>query len=105
MAQPVILCNRRTGEIRTGYYGFSWTSLIWGGFPALFRGDIGAGLAVVLIGVAAAALTYGIGWYVVALLWAVAYNKSHLNGLLDRGYEFSDNPDIVAATRRAVSDS
>ena len=69
----------------------------------IFRGDIGAGIALVVFGMAAAAFTYGFGWYVVSVLCATMYNKSHLTGLLGRGYAFADNPDVIAAAERAIA--
>jgi hypothetical protein len=38
--------NPNTGVIKKGFYGFSWTTFLFGGIPALFRGDIITGLVV-----------------------------------------------------------
>lgn len=39
MAKFIDLEHPITGELKTGFYGFSWTTLLFGPFPALFRQD------------------------------------------------------------------
>lgn len=82
MAQIVMLKNPKTGIVKKGFYGFSWTVLFFGGFPPLFRGDIvTAILAFVLYW-----LTAGIG----TLIWAFFYNKQFTTKLIEQGYELAD---------------
>ncbi|MDR1397218.1 MAG: hypothetical protein LBJ14_05755 [Desulfarculales bacterium] len=83
MAQVVMMKNPETGVVKKGFYGFSWTSLFFGGFPAIFRGQIGLGLIVILV----TFVTVGIG----GIIWAFIYNKRYTTGLLEKGYIFADS--------------
>jgi|GEM_PF-3390432 len=58
--------------------GFSWTTLFFGFFVPLSRGDL-IGLVIHLI---ASILSVGIFW----LVWPFIYNKSYINRLLEKGY-------------------
>lgn len=40
MAKTVMLRHPQTGILKKGLYGYSWTTLFFSGFPAIFRGDI-----------------------------------------------------------------
>lgn len=86
MATRIALKHKDTGILKDGFYGFSWTTLFFGFFPALFRGDfitfIGGFAVTVIIGV----LTVGIGAFFVGLAWAFMYNKYYTRKLLERGY-------------------
>ena len=76
-----------TGILKKGFYGFSWTTLFFGGFPAIFRGEILLGLVVIVVNI----LTCGIA----GIIWAFVYNKKYTLGLLEKGYTFSDAEEIV----------
>ncbi|WPK19589.1 hypothetical protein [Salmonella phage SD-1_S14] len=39
MAKTISLKNENVGQRKDGFFGFSWTTLFFGPFPALFRGD------------------------------------------------------------------
>ena len=64
--------------------GFSWTTLFFGGWPAVFRGDVLIGLGLVVAGV----ITWGLSNVIAAFL----YNKVHIQGLLDNGYKVHTLP-------------
>lgn len=102
MATEVQLINPITGVRKTGLYGFSWTSLFFGGFPALFRGDVGIGLGMILLGFVAGFVGLGLGWFVVNIIWACVYNKMYTTKLLDGGYKLADTADRNAQARAAL---
>ena len=82
----VFLKNPLTGARKKGRRGFSWTTLLFGFWPALFRGDWKwAGIQFV-IGIALAIFTFGIGSIVAGIVFAFKYNELHLNDLHDKGY-------------------
>jgi NADH:ubiquinone oxidoreductase subunit H len=64
--------------------GFSWTTLLLGGWPAIFRGDIFTGIFLFFVGF----FTFGLS----NILAAFFYNKSHIATLLDNGYRVQTLP-------------
>jgi len=84
----------QTGLVKKGFVGFSWTTLFFGGFPALFRGDIVVGLVVILINF----FTVGIA----GLIWAFIYNKNYTSKLIEAGYQFADGEALNALARAKV---
>jgi hypothetical protein len=90
MATSIQLKHKASGVLKTGYFGFSWTTLFFGPLPALFRGDFltfaGAIAVLFLLGIA----TFGVGAYVAAFAWAFFYNSYFTKTLLENGYEFAD---------------
>jgi|SRR6476646_8979123 xanthine/uracil permease len=91
MAQVVMLKHPKTGILKKGFFGFSWTTLFWGGFPAIFRGDLLMGLLLIIL----QWFTFGIA----TLIWAFVYNKNYTNKLIEQGYEFADAAPLVARAR------
>lgn len=90
MAKSIQLKHKNSGIMKTGYYGFSWTTLFFGCFPALFRGDfltfIGIFAVLFLIGF----VTFGVGAFIAMFIWAFFYNSYYTKKLLEKGYVFSD---------------
>lgn len=102
MATQVQLQNPNSGVNKSGYYGFSWTSFFFSGFPALFRGDVGIGLGMIVVGFLAGVFGVGFGWFIVNLIWAFLYNKIYTNKLLESGYKLADTPERNQAARAAL---
>lgn len=73
------LKNPDTGETVTAPIGFSWTTLFFGMWPALFRGDFKWGL--IMFGLAV--VTSGIS----LLVFPFLYNKLYVKNLLRNGYK------------------
>ncbi len=94
MATTVMLKHPETGLVKKGFFGFSWTTFFFGGFPALFRGDIVLGFIVILINI----LTCGIA----GIIWAFMYNKSYTTKLIEKGYKFADNEGVVSLAKSAL---
>ena len=74
-----VLKHPQTNEIREVKVGFSWTTLFFGCFPALIRGDF----KWVLIMFLAALVTCGISWFVFPFI----YNKLYIKELARKGYK------------------
>lgn len=99
MATRIRMIHPETGVVKDGFYGFSWTSFFFGGFPAVFRGDIGSGLAVLAFSLLIVIPTFGIGPLVLFIVWGFVYNKRYTVGLLEKGYKFDDVPERVAEAK------
>ncbi len=82
MAKAILMKYAQTGVLRTGFYGFSWTTLFFGGIPAIFRGNLVIGLIVIV----ASMITLGLA----SIIWAFIYNKKYTLGLLEQGYVFAE---------------
>jgi hypothetical protein len=105
MAQKILLKHPQSGLVTTGFYGFSWTTLFFGFFPALFRKDFmtfGVGLVIYCI---VAVITAGLGALVASIAWAFMYNKYYTRKLIAQGYRFaeSDTANQLAASALGVS--
>ncbi len=92
MAKQILLKHKSSGVMKNGYYGFSWTTLFFGGFPALFRGDFLTFLGMFAILVIVGFWSFGIGSLIAMFTWAFFYNGYYTRKLLERGYEFADTP-------------
>lgn len=78
MAVAVPMINRMSQARTNGYSGFSWTTLFFGLFPALFRGHVLAALVMFVL----ALCTFGLSW----LVFPFVYNKWHWNWLSHKGF-------------------
>lgn len=99
MATAITL-RHPSGLVKTAYIGWSWTSFLFGGFPALFRGDILGASVYFIISLLAGFFTAGIGNMVMWFVWAAIYNKWQSGRLMERGYApvpMSEMDAIIAA--------
>lgn len=97
MATKATLRHTDSGLIKTAPIGFSWTTFFFGGFTALFRGDIKwavimwiAGAAAVIVAVASLGNLFFLPW-VFWLLFAFTYNKKYTTDLLVSGFTPADD--------------
>lgn len=65
-------------EIKQAPIGFSWTTFLFGGWPAIFRQDWLMGAVILVLGL----LTWGIA----GMVFAFFYNKIYLKSLFEKGY-------------------
>ena len=86
MATKIRLENPRTGETITGFYGFSWTTLFFGAFPALFRKDFLTFIGVFVVLIILAFATVGIGSTILMIVWAFMYNKYFTVNRIKQGF-------------------
>lgn len=91
VATVVMMKHPDTGLVKKGLVGFSWTTLFFGGFPALFRGDFLIGLIFIVLAV----FTGGLSNIIVAFL----YNKQYTTKLVEAGYQFADNEGLNTLAR------
>lgn len=79
----VTLKQHVSGQLKTVKLGFSWTTLFFGLFVPLLRGDFKwAAIMLVL-----AIITCGISWLVMPFI----YNKKYVQDLLSKGYVPADD--------------
>ena len=88
MATQIIL-KHPSGLYKVAYVGFSWTSLFFGGFPASFRGDWLAFCLYQVLCIAGSLETWGIGTFVLWIVWPFFYNRWHAGRLIEKGYRIA----------------
>ena len=94
MATKIMMLHPSTGISKSGFYGFSWTTFFFGGFPALFRGDIIIGLVVVVLNL--------LTWWIAGVIWSFFYNKHYTHKLVEKGYVFAGSDSEIAAAKSAL---
>ena len=90
----VNLQHKLTKEVRQAKVGYSWTTLFFCFFPALFRGDWKWALIIGLSAMCTNALTMaftvvGLG-FLVTLVFSFIYNKIYINDLLKNDFRPTD---------------
>jgi len=79
----ITLKNPKNNSIRQIKAGFSWTTLFFGFFPALFRGDV-KWFGIMILSII---ITLGLS----NLIFPFIYNKLNIKDLLHAGYVAADN--------------
>jgi NADH:ubiquinone oxidoreductase subunit H len=75
----IALRNETNGHTIYAPEGFSWTTLFFGGFPAIFRGDILVGILILVLNVFTMCIA--------SVIFAFVYNKMYINKYLEKGYK------------------
>lgn len=92
------LINTNSGSSINVPTGFSWTSLFFGSFVPLFRGDVTTAALTIAICV----FTAGFAAPVVWLYLAFAYNTQHIRALEVKGYVTIQRYYALQAAGKAV---
>lgn len=102
MATKIRMKHKETGLTKDGFIGYSWTTLLFGSFPALFRGDfitfIGVFVVLIILGV----ISFGIGAFIAMIVWSFLYNKYYTRKLIEKGYQFDDTPELNKTAEQFV---
>ena len=80
----------KNGLVKEAPVGFSWTTLLFGFFPALIRNDLK--WAVIIF--AATFVSFGLAGFVFAFI----YNRLYIQGLLKQGFKvknYSGNKALI----------
>jgi hypothetical protein len=93
-AKPFDMKNPVTGQKKTGYYGYSWTYLLFGWWVPLLRGELGVAALHLLFSV----FTLGVWQFIVSFM----FNKQYTNRKITEGYRFNDSAEINAEAAHAV---
>ncbi|PYZ92700.1 hypothetical protein CR194_13670 [Salipaludibacillus keqinensis] len=92
------------GVLKEIKIGFSWTTLFFGFFPALFRGDLKWAAIMFITAVAVSVFTFGFGAWVPGIIFSFVYNKINIKELLDKGYRPADESSKqILQTRGIIS--
>ncbi|HQT74302.1 MAG TPA: hypothetical protein PLX84_10205, partial [Acidiphilium sp.] len=96
MAKTILMKNPAAGLTKKGFYGFSWTTFLFAGFPAVFRGDFLIGIIMIF----AALPTF----WIAPTVFAFIYNRRYTTKLLEHGYRFagSEAENAAAAAKLGV---
>ncbi len=97
MATKINIKHKESGMVKTGFYGFSWTYLLFGWFVPLFRGELGVGALHLLFTI----FTFGLWQLIVCFL----YNKQYMTRMLTNGWvlDGSDSDKVLAGTALGIS--
>ncbi|MBM7544501.1 DUF2628 domain-containing protein [Periweissella beninensis] len=66
--------------------GFSWTTMFFGFFPALLRGDFKNALIIFALQLIFALPTFGFGFSIVGFIFAIFYNRLYIKERLAQGW-------------------
>ena len=91
MAQAIEMTNPKTGIIKNGYIGFSYSYFFLGIFSLgwvvpLYRGNLVIALICLIFHMFTLPL-----WMFTALLFGLFFNKFYTLRLIEEGYLFTDN--------------
>lgn len=85
MATKILMKHPKSGVMKKGYYGYSWTYLFFGFWVPLIRGELGVAALHILFAI----ITMGL-WNIVM---SFMYNKQYMTRMLvDKGYVLAGAP-------------
>lgn len=100
MAERISMVNPKTGIVKQGYIGFSWTYFFFGFWVPLFRGHYG------LFGIHFLIWLFGVitfTWWIVQIVLSFFFNKFYTLRLIEEGYVFNDaDADLVKRAKSTL---
>ena len=94
MSTQILIKHNKSGVIKYGKYGFSWTYLFFGFFIPLYRGELGVGVLHIIFSM----LTLGLS----NLIFAFIYNKQFMLRMLTTGWELVGSDKENSDAREAL---
>ena len=91
LQKTVLVKHQASGLVKKGYFGFSWTYLLFGWLVPIIRGEVMIGVLHLIL----TAFTFGVFQLVMPFL----YNKQYMTRLLTSGWQLCDEENIMAAAR------
>lgn len=88
----ITLKHPRTHQAKTSKIGFSWTTLFFAFFPALFRGDFKWFFVQLVLAIMSIDIS--------SIIFAFIYNKLYINDLLSKGYIPADKKSASILRRK-----
>lgn len=89
-----IRLKNQTGYIKEIKVGFSWTTLFFGFFVPLIRGDWKWFLIMLLVCV--------FTWWIACIPFAFVYNKQYIKGMLGKGWAPADEVSASVLESRGI---
>jgi len=90
MGNKVVMVNNEKEKIKDSPAGFSWTTLVFGFWPALLRGDFLGTLVIMIIN--AGTGSYPVLYVLSSVMVSIFYNYTYINRKIGKGYELpTDN--------------
>jgi len=94
MATKIRMRHPKTGIVKDGFFGFSWTYLFFGFFVPLLRGHYAmAGIHFIIY------LFNWVSFGILGIILAFFFNKFYTLRLIEDGYEFDDDESLVQTAR------
>lgn len=85
----VVMVSNEKEKVKESPVGFSWTTLIFGFWPALLRGDFLGALVIMIIN---AGTNFNVILYALSsVLIAIFYNYVYINRKIGQGYDVPTN--------------
>lgn len=81
-----VILRNHVGVTKAVKVGFSWTTLFFGFFVPLLRGDLKWAIIVGILSIALGVFTFGIGGWIPGFVFCFVYNKIYIKELLEKGY-------------------
>lgn len=78
--------KNQNGLVKETKAGFSWTTLIFGFFVPLLRGDLKWAIIMLIVNLVVVAVLGPVA-PILWIIWAFTYNKIYIKDLYEKGYK------------------